>query len=190
MTEVNPTASEDASEKLDSLMPPATSSHEKIGPSLEEQLAAWKSHAELWEGRAKANRVQGDKLSELEAESKQLKAQIATFEAEKIETLKLSLASKYSLPEAIASRLSGKTSEEIEADAKTLAEGMGLIKLEAESQTESETESQLLNAISKREDLRRPKTAPVVSQGASVSAQTPGIIRSREDFRRNFQNNS
>lgn len=101
--------------------------------------------AELEQARAAlklANREAADRRKKLEAyeaaekqkadaemtEAQKLKAQLeetaSELKAMKSNELKRKAAAKYSLPDALALRLQGNTEEELEADAKALADGL------------------------------------------------------------------
>lgn len=85
------------------------------GKSLEDQLAEAKALSRKWEARAKENKTAQSSLLTTEE-------RLASLEAENLQLKRNEVATKYKLPTALAARLTGKTTEELEADAIALSE--------------------------------------------------------------------
>lgn len=94
------------------------------------EVTDWQAESRKWEDRSKANFEKAKKADLFETSEKPaLNKRIAELELEnnsiRLDTLKKSIAAQYELPESLIKRLTGSNAEELEADAKELAETLG-----------------------------------------------------------------
>lgn len=98
----------------------------------------WKALARKWEARAKENKAALDNIqTSTSSEMQVLLEKVNNLEKENFTHKVTQVASKFNIPALLAGRLQGSTIEELEADAKTLAETLGLSSSEKQEQTES-----------------------------------------------------
>ena len=91
--------------------------------SLREQEKQWKKDKkELENFKAEDAKRKEAEMSDLEKAQKKAAQLEADLKAERLQNLKLKVAGKYQLPESLANRLQGETEDELDADAKALAE--------------------------------------------------------------------
>lgn len=164
--------------------PAATASSEKAGTVEELRAEMERMQKALKDANreAAARRVRLDELeaaekerkesqmSELEKATARMKELEAELIAGKRREMQREMASKYKLPDALATRLQGATPEEIEADAKALADSLpkaAVVNPTNPGQaTGSETDAQIRARIfGTNVDIFSPKTARELGGG-------------------------
>ncbi len=113
-TETAATTPNPATEAATEMVTVTKAEHEKILKALKDANAEAAKHRKALEDKARVE------MSEVE----KLKADLEAERSERMNALREVVAAKYSLPDALAKRLLGVTREEMEQDAKALAESL------------------------------------------------------------------
>ena len=106
------------------------------------EVEKYKTLAAKWEARSKDNFGKAKNFDELNEKFTQLESTLNQFQEENIAPKRQTVAARYNLPEAIASRLTGSTEAEFEADAKSLVEALKLTGVKQERITPTPLKTQ------------------------------------------------